>query len=189
LTIFLLNEDDSFKRKLVRRGATLGAKRVTVEVLNDIANQIERFIWVQALTSGLVAVATALALWWLGLKQPIVWGLLAGIMNVVPYYGPLIVTAVLSAVGFLQFGTLWHAAWVAGVALAITTLEGFVLTPHLLSRASSLNPVAIFFAITYWSWTWGAVGMLLAVPLLMVAKAICDHVESLQGLGEFLSDG
>jgi predicted PurR-regulated permease PerM len=189
LTIFLLNENDSFKRKLVKRRETMGEKRDTVEMLNEIAAQMERFIWVQALTSGIVALATALALWWLGLKQPIVWGLVAGIMNIVPYYGPLIVTTVLAAVGFLQFGSMWHAAWVAGVALAITSLEGFVLTPHLLSRAGSLNPVAIFFAITFWSWTWGAVGMLLAVPLLMVAKAVCDHIESLQGFGEFLSDG
>ena len=188
LTIFLLNEDDSFKRKLVHRMETLGSKRVTVHILNDIAKQIESFIWVQVLTSAAVAVVTGLVLWWLGVQEPAVWGLFAGVMNIVPYFGPLIVTVVLAAVGFLQFGTLEMAALVAGVALAITTFEGMLLTPHLLSRAASLNHVAIFLAIAFWSWAWGVPGMLLAVPMLMTVKAICDHVDGLQAISEFLGE-
>jgi predicted PurR-regulated permease PerM len=188
LTIFLLIEDDRFKRKLVRRMETLGSKRVTVEILNDIAAQIERFIWVQALTSGVVAVVTGVALWWLGVEQPAVWGLFAGILNVVPYFGPLIVTMVLGAVAFLQFGELGMAALVASTTLVITTLEGNLLTPHLLSRAASLNHVAIFVFIAFWSWLWGTIGMLLAVPILMAFKVTCDRIEGLQGIGEFLGE-
>jgi predicted PurR-regulated permease PerM len=186
LTIFLLYEDDSFKRKLVAEMETKNGKRVTVRILNDIAKQIQRFIWVQALTSVAVAVATWLALWWIGVAEPMVWGVLAGVLNVVPYFGPLIVTAGLAIVGFLQFGTLEMAALVAGVALAITTIEGMFLTPHLLSRAASLNHVAIFVAIAFWSWAWGVSGMLLAVPMLMVIKAVCDHVDGLKGIGRFV---
>lgn len=188
LTIFLLVEDDRFKRKLVRRMEGLGDKRLTVQVLNDIAKQVERFIWVQALTSFGVAVVTGLALWWLGVEQPAVWGIFAGLMNIVPYFGPLIVTAVLSAVGFLQFGTLVDAATIGGITLAITTIEGTFITPHLLSRAASLNHVAIFISIAFWSWLWGAAGLLLAVPLLMAAKAVCDHVDGLQSFAEFLGE-
>jgi len=186
LTIFLLYEDDSFKRKLVRHMETSNSKRITVRILNDIATQIERFIWVQALTSVAVAVATWLALWWLGIEEPLVWGVFAGVMNIVPYFGPLIVTAGLAIIAFLQFGTIQQSALVAGVALAITTIEGVFLTPHLLSRAASLNHVAIFVAIAFWSWAWGVPGMLLAVPMLMVMKAVCDHVEGLNGIGEFI---
>jgi predicted PurR-regulated permease PerM len=186
LTIFLLYEDDSFKRKLVAQMESQNSKRVTVRILNDIAAQIERFFWVQVLTSVAVAVATWLALWWLGIAEPVVWGVLAGVLNIVPYFGPLIVTAGLATVGYLQFGTFQMASFVAGVALAITTIEGMFLTPHLLSRAASLNHVAIFVAIAFWSWAWGVPGMLLAVPMLMVAKAICDHVEGLKGIGEFV---
>jgi predicted PurR-regulated permease PerM len=186
LTIFLLYEDDSFKRKLVAQMENHNSKRITVRILNDIATQIGRFIWVQALTSVAVAVATWLALWWLGVAEPMVWGVFAGVMNIVPYFGPLIVTAGLAIVGFLQFGTLEQAALVASVALAITTLEGMFLTPHLLSRAASLNHVAIFVAIAFWSWAWGVPGMLLAVPMLMVMKAVCDHVEGLKGIGRFV---
>ena len=186
LTIFLLYEDDSFKRKLVAQMESNNSKRITVRILNDIATQIGRFIWVQALTSVAVAVATWLALWWLGIAEPVVWGVLAGVLNIVPFFGPLIVTAGLAIVGFLQFGTLEMAALVAGVALFITTFEGMFLTPHLLSRAGSLNHVAIFLAIAFWSWAWGVPGMLLAVPMLMVFKAVCDQVEGLQGIGKFV---
>jgi len=187
LTIFLLYENDSFKRKLVAQMESINRKRITVHILNDIAAQIQRFIWVQALTSVAVAVATWLALWWLGIAEPLVWGVLAGVLNIVPYFGPLIVTAGLAIVGYLQFGTFQMAGLVAGVALAITTLEGMFLTPHLLSRAGSLNHVAVFLAIAFWSWAWGVPGMLLAVPMLMVFKAVCDHVEGLKGIGSFVS--
>jgi predicted PurR-regulated permease PerM len=188
LTIFLLNEDDAFKRKLVRQMETLGSKRVSVQILNDIARQIHRFIWVQAVTSFAVAVVTGVALWWVGLEQPAVWGLFAGVMNIVPYFGPLIVTGVLTIVGFLQVGTLSYAMLVAGLSLAITTFEGMFLTPHLLSRSAALNHVAIFLAIAFWSWAWGFAGILLAVPILMTVKAVCDHVEGLQWLGDFLGE-
>jgi predicted PurR-regulated permease PerM len=123
-----------------------------------------------------------------GGDEPAVWGLLAGVLNIVPYFGPLIVTAILAAVGFIQFGTLEMTAAVAGVSLVITTLEGMILTPHLLSRAASLNHVMIFVALAFFSWVWGIPGMLLAVPMLMVFKAVADHVEGLQGVADFLGE-
>lgn len=186
LTIFLLVEDDNFKRKLVRRMETRGSKRVTVKVLNDVSQQIERFIWVQAVTSSGVAVVTGLGLWWLGVEQPAVWGVFAGLMNLVPYFGPLIVTVVVGAVAFLQFGTLAQAGLVAGMTIIITTLEGNFITPQLLSRAASLNLVATFISIAFWSWLWGVAGMLLAMPMLMAFKVMCDHIEGWGAVGEFI---
>jgi predicted PurR-regulated permease PerM len=187
LTIFLLYEDDSFKRALVAQMQTRNNKRITVEILNEIAVQIERFIWVQVATSVIVGIATWLALWWLGVEEPMVWGVFAALLNSVPYFGPFIVTVGLSIVGYLQFGTLQQTAVVAGAALAITSIEGMFLTPHLLSRAASLNHVAMFTAIAFWSWAWGVPGMLLAVPMLMVMKAVCDHVEGLKPISKFVS--
>jgi predicted PurR-regulated permease PerM len=189
LTVFLLSEGDSFKRKLVRHVESRGSRRVTITILRDIETQIETFIKVQALTSAIVGVATGLALWGMGVRQPAVWGIFAGVLNVVPYFGPLIVSGVLGTVGLLQFGSIGGAALVAGVTLAITAAEGLILTPHLLSRASSLNHVAIFTAIAFWSWAWGTPGMLLAVPLLMVCKAICDHVDGLEAVADLLGTG
>ena len=186
LTIFLLSEGDSFKRKFVRHLQTRGSQRVTVNILNDIERQIRRFIAVSAATSVVVGVATGLALWAIEVRHAAVWGLFAGVMNVVPYFGPLIVTAVLSAVGLLQFGNVGGAVLVGAVVLTITSLEGMVLTPHLLSKAGSLNHVAIFTAIAFWSWAWGASGMLLGVPMLMAFKAVCDHVDSLKAVADLL---
>jgi predicted PurR-regulated permease PerM len=187
LTIFLLYEDDSFKRALVGQMDTKDNQRITVRILNDIAKQIERFIWVQVATSIVVGIATWLTLWWLGIAEPMVWGVFAGLLNSVPYFGPFIVTVGLAIVGYLQFGTLQQTALVAGAALAITSVEGMFLTPHLLSRAASLNHVAMFIAIAFWSWAWGVPGMLLAVPMLMAMKAVCDHVEGLKPISKFVS--
>jgi predicted PurR-regulated permease PerM len=189
LTYFLLVADDLFKRKLVRHiGPTLASKKVTVQILDEISTQIERFLLVQMLTSVIVAIVTAAALWALGLEQYVVWGLAAGVLNTIPYFGPIVVTAGLAVVGYLQFGTIQMASMVAGVALVITTLEGWLLTPALLGRVGRLNHIAIFASLLFWSWLWGVWGMLLAVPMLMTAKAVCDHIEELQPLADFLGE-
>ena len=189
LTFFLLVANDLFKRKLVKHlGDTLSTKKITVQILDDIGAQIERFLLVQVLTSAVVAVVTGLALWLLGMKQAAVWGLAAGLFNSVPYFGPVIVTAGLSIIAFTQFGTLPMAAAVAGIALLITTLEGWLLTPTLLGRAARMNQVSVFAGLLFWSWMWGMWGLLLAVPMMMVAKAVCDHVEGWQPIGDFLGD-
>lgn len=188
LTYFMLLSDQLFKRKLVEIVGTLSQKKVTVTVLEAIAGQIERFLMIQFVTSALVAVATGLALWAMGLHQAALWGLLSGIFNSIPYYGPLLVTAGLALVGFLQFGTVGMTVAVAGVSLLITTLEGSFLTPTLMSKAASMNQVAIFAGLLFWSWAWGIWGMLLAVPMMMVIKVVCDHVESLHPVGHLLGD-
>lgn len=189
LTYFLLVTDDLFKRKLVElSGPTLSHKKITVQLLDEIAVQIERFLLVQVFTSFVVGIATWAALWWLGVDDPAFWGLIAGIFNSVPYFGPVIVTAGLSLVAFLQFGTLTMAAWVAGAALIITSLEGWLLTPVLMGRVAQMNQVAIFGGLLFWSWTWGVPGMLLAVPMMMVIKSVCDRIDGLQPIGKFLGD-
>ncbi len=125
LSYFLLVADDLFKRKLVKNiGPTLAKKRVTVQILDEISHQIERFLLVQMLTSAIVGFVTAMTLWALGLEQPIVWGVAAGVLNSIPYFGPIIVTAGLAVIGYLQFGTIEMASAVAGAALVITSLEG-----------------------------------------------------------------
>jgi predicted PurR-regulated permease PerM len=189
LTYFLLVADDVFKRKLVKHvGESLTKKRITVQILDAIGVQIQRFILVQFLTSLIVGAITATALWALGLNQPIIWGLAAGVLNSIPYFGPIIVTIGLSLVGFLQYGSIEMAATVAGVALVITTLEGWLLTPLLMGKVGRLNQVAIFLSLILWSWLWNIWGMLLAVPILMVIKAVCDHIEELEPIADFLAD-
>jgi predicted PurR-regulated permease PerM len=188
LAYFLLVADDLYRKKLVKITPTLSKKKITLQIVEEIGNQIERFMLVQIFTSALVAVVTALALWWLGLKQPVVWGIAAGVLNSIPYFGPIIVTAGLSLVSYIQFGTIQMMLSVAGIALLITTLEGWGLTPMLMGKAASINPAAIFVAILFWSWIWGAWGLILAVPMVMMVKAVCDRIEELQPIGELLGE-
>ena len=189
LVYFMLASGDLYRRKLVKIiGTTFSEKKVTVQILQEIDRQIEMFLLVQVFTSTVVAVATWLAFTALGVEQAAVWGLMAGIFNSIPYFGPVLVTGGTSVVAFLQFGNLRMALIVGGVALLITSLEGFLLTPWLTSRAARMNAVAIFVGLLFWGWVWNAWGMLLAVPLLMVIKAVCDHVDEFKGVGELLGD-
>jgi len=189
LVYFFLVTGDLYKRKFVKiAGPTLSHKKITVQILDDINLQIASFMRVEVVTSLLVAVATAFALWWLGLEHFALWGIVAGIFNSIPYLGPVVVTGGLGVVAFMQFDDVWRTLWVCGVAFGITSLEGFLLTPALMSRAAQMNPVAIFVGLIFWSWLWGVWGTVLAVPMLMMLKAVCDHVEDLQPIGELLGE-
>jgi len=189
LVYFLLASGDLYRRKLVKiAGPSLTKKKITLQILEEINRQIETFLAVQALTSVLVAVATWLAFRWLGLEQAAVWGIVAGVMNSIPYFGPVVVTGGTAVVAFLQFGTIRMALIVSGVSLVITSLEGMLLTPWLTSRAAQMNAVAIFIGLLFWGWVWNVWGLLLAVPMMMVIKAICDHVDDFKNVGEMIGE-
>jgi predicted PurR-regulated permease PerM len=189
LVYFMLVTDDLFKRKMVKiAGPTLTKKKISVQIMDEINVQISNFLRVQVLTSALVGVATGAALWAFGVENYVIWGLLAGVFNSIPYLGPIIVSGGLAVVTFLQFDDVWTTTYVAGTAMAITSLEGWLLTPVLMSRAAQMNPVAIFIGLLFWSWVWGVWGTILAVPMLATLKAICDRVEDLQPIGELLGE-
>jgi predicted PurR-regulated permease PerM len=189
LVYFLLASGDLYRRKLVKiAGPSLTKKKITVQILSEIDAQIERFLVVQVFTSVLVAVATWLAFRALGLQQAGVWGVMAGVFNSIPYFGPVVVTGGTAIVAFMQFGTIEMTVLISGISLVITSLEGFLLTPWLTSRAARMNAVAIFVGLLFWGWVWNVWGMLLAVPMLMVIKVVCDHIEDFNAFGELLGD-
>jgi predicted PurR-regulated permease PerM len=189
LVYFLLASGDLYKRKLVKIvGPSLSKKKVTVQILDEIDRQIETFLMVQVLTSALVAVATWLSLRAVGMEQAAVWGILAGVFNSIPYFGPVLVTGGVAVAALLQFGRFEMTILVAGITLAITSLEGLLLTPWLTSRATRMNAVAVFVGLLFWGWLWNVWGMLLAVPMLVVLKTVCDHVEDFKPVGELLGE-
>ena len=189
LVFFLLVTGDLFKRKLVKiAGDTLTKKKISVQIMDDINRQISGFLRVQVITSAIVAVATAFSLWAFGVENFILWGLVAGLFNSIPYLGPVFVTVGLALVTFMQFDDLLKTTYVAATALAITSLEGWLLTPALMSRAAQMNPVAIFVGLLFWTWVWGVWGTILAVPMMMIIKAMCDHIEDLRPVGELLGE-
>ena len=175
------------RRKLVKlAGPTLSKRRVTLEAINEIHDQIQRYMLVNLFTSVVVGVATWLSFTALGLNNAAVWGIAAGVLNLVPYIGAALITGGSALVGFMQFGTLEAALLVAAVSCVINGVEGFLLTPWLTSRANQMNPVAIFIGVLAWGWLWGAWGLLLGVPVLVIVKAVCDRIEDLKPVGEIL---
>lgn len=189
LVYFILASGDLYKRKLVKiAGPTLSEKRVRVEILDDINRQIERFLFVQLFTSLIAAVMTWAACAAVGLQYAAVWGIAAGIGNFIPYVGPIVVAGLITIAGFLQFETLSMAALIGGISLAIKGFVGFLLTPWLMSRAAKMNPVALFVGLLFWGWIWGIWGMMLAMPMIMVVKFVCDHIDDLKGIGELLGE-
>lgn len=187
LSYFLMVSGNTFRRKLVRiTGPTLSKKKITLEALDEITDQIQRYLLVQIFTSVLVGVATWLAFLWIGLEHAGIWGIVSGALNMIPYLGPLIVTGGTGMVGFLQFETVSMALAVAGISLVISSLEGYLLTPWLAGRASRVNAVMVFVGVLFWGWLWGVWGLLLGIPIIMMIKAICDRVEDFKPVGEML---
>jgi predicted PurR-regulated permease PerM len=187
LTYFLLLSGDTFRRKLVKlAGPSFSDKKITVQALDEITIQIQRYLLVQLVASVLVGLTTGLAFWALGLEHAVVWGIAAGILNLVPYIGSIVITGAAALVAFLQFGEFDIALVVAGASLLINTVEGNLLVPLLTSKASRMNPVAVFIGVLGWGWLWGVWGLLLGIPILMVVKAICDRVDDLKPVGELL---
>ena len=186
---FLLASGDLFKRKLVKiAGPSLQRRRVTIQILDDINAQIERFLLVLVLSGVVVGVVSWIAFYMVGLDQAFFWALAAGAFNSIPYFGPVIVSVGTAVVAFVQFGTLSMAALVAALALAITSIEGWLLMPLLARRVVRTNEIVVFVALIFWSFVWGVWGTLLAVPMLLVAKAFCDHIDDLKPIGELLGD-
>jgi predicted PurR-regulated permease PerM len=186
---FLLASGDLFKRKLVRiAGPSLQRRKITVQILDDINTQIERFLLVLVIASVVVGIASWTAFWAVGLEQTVFWAVAAGAFNSIPYFGPIIVSIGTAVVAFLQFGTLSMAATVAGLSLAITSLEGWVLMPMLARKVVRTNEIAVFVSLIFWSFVWGVWGTLLAVPMLVAVKAFCDRVDDLKPFGELLGE-
>lgn len=189
LVFFLLSAGDLYKRKFVKiTGPSLSRKKITVQIIDEIRDQIGVYLRTLVVVSAIVGVATWLAYLAIGMPNAAVWGLLAAVANVVPYVGPTLVAGAASAIAFSHFGTVGQALLVGGTQLVITSLEGFLLTPALMSRSARMNPVALFVGLLFWGWLWGAWGVVLGVPLLMAIKVIADRIDDLHILGELLGD-
>jgi predicted PurR-regulated permease PerM len=189
LVYFLLAYGDLFKRKLVRiSGDSLARRKVTVQLIDEIGENVAKSISHLTLTSVLVGVVTSIAMYLMDVRYSGLWGLAAGLLNFVPYVGPLVVSVGLFLASLVQFGDIYTALLVSAVSMAITSVEGFLFTPIVFGRAARVNPVAVFIGFLFWGWLWGLWGMLLAMPLLLIMRTIADKVDDLTPLAELLSD-
>jgi predicted PurR-regulated permease PerM len=189
LAFFLLAAGNNFRRKMVKlAGPTLSQKKLTLQALDEIDQQIQRYLLVQVFTSALVGTATWLAFLWIGVEHAAVWGILTFVLNFIPYLGSLVAGGAAMLIGFSQFGSFEMALLIGGVTLLINSVEGYYLTPWLTGRASRMNPVAVFAGVLAWGWLWGIWGLFLGVPILVVIKVVCDRVDEFKVVGELLGE-
>jgi len=187
LTFFLLASGDSFRRKIVSlAGPTFARRKITFQVLEEITDQVQRYLRVQVLISVIVGIATGLAYWAIGVEHAAVWGVLAFLLNFIPYLGSIVVTGASALAGFVQFGSVDMALLLGGISIALHTVSGNLLAPWLTSRASRLNPVAVFVGVLAFGWLWGVWGLLLGTPVMLIVKAVCDRVDDFRPLGALL---
>jgi len=185
LLFFLLRSGDLFLRRLVEILPTLSNKKQAVDISNEVTRNISGYLVTITLMNGAVGFATAFATYVFGLSNPVLWGVLAFVLNYILILGPLSGIAILFLAGLLTFDTIWQAVLPAASYLAIHVTEGAV-TPLLLARRFELNPVLVIISLVFWYWMWGIPGALLAVPMLASFKIICDRVRPLMALGHFI---
>ena len=187
IALFLLASGNTFRRKLVKMaGPKLSQRKITVDALEEIAAQIERYLLVQLAISVLVGVATWLVFWCFGMNQAAVWGVIAAVTNLIPYLGAVVVGGGAAAIGMLQFDSVETGLLIGASSFAIHTVVGNLVTPWLMGRAARMSAVAVFVSVLSFGWLWGVWGLLLGVPILLVAKTVCDRVDELKPIGELL---
>jgi predicted PurR-regulated permease PerM len=186
LLFFLLVSGDMFLRRLVEILPTLRNKKQAVEISNEIESSVSGYLLTITLMNAGVGLATGIAAYFCGLSDPILWGSAAFLLNYIPILGPISGVAILLLAGLISFGSIWHALLPAGLYLAFHIIEGQYLTPLLLARRFTLNPVLVIIALVFWYWLWGIAGAILAVPMLATMKIVCDRIRPLMALGHFL---
>lgn len=189
LVFFLLLSAGTFKRKLVRlTGPSLSRKKITVHILDDINNSIQRYMVMLLLTNALVGLLTWIAFRWAGLENAGAWAVAAGLLHVVPYLGPAVTAFVTGMAALLQFGEISMVVLVAGVSLTIATIVGTFVTTWMTGRIAKMNTAAVFISLLFWGWLWGILGMLLSIPIIVIMKVVSQHVEQLKPVAELLGE-
>ena len=183
---FLLVHGDTFLRRVVEILPRFGNKRQAVDISQKIESDISAYLITITVMNAAVGTATAIVTWYTGLGDPILWGAAAFLLNYVPILGPAGGVVIFLLAGLFTIDTLWRALLPAALYLAIHLAEGEIITPTLLARRFTLNPLVVIVSLIFWFWMWGAAGAIIAVPMLAIAKIICDRVQSLAALGHFL---
>jgi predicted PurR-regulated permease PerM len=186
LLFFLLASGDLFMRRLVEILPSFRDKKQAVAISHEVESNISGYLVTITIMNLLVGTAATLSMWAIGLPDPLLWGALAFVLNYVLILGPLTGICLFFLVGLLTFDTLWQALLPPAAYLAIHLVEGEWVTPMLVARRFTLNPVLVIGSLIFWNWMWGIPGALLAVPMLAVVKIVCDRVGPLAPIGHFL---
>ena len=187
LLYFLLAYDGVFMSKVIKLMPTLSDKKTAVSIAHDIESHVSRYLLTITIINTCLGLAVGTTVGLLGLRNPIMWGVMVGVLNFVPYLGALTGMICMTIGAVLSFDSLSYALLFPAVYLASGALEGNFITPWVMGRSLTLNPVIILISLTFWGWMWGIVGVILAVPILAALKIFCAHIERMAPIAEFLS--
>jgi predicted PurR-regulated permease PerM len=187
LLYLLLASGDMFLQKLVHVMPTLSDKKRAVDISHEIQQNISNYLFSVSLINLGVGLLVSSGLYFMGMPNALMWGILVAILNFVPYFGPVAGVVLLAAAGVLTFDTLWQGLLPPAWYLALHLLEANLITPVLLGRRFTLNPVVIFVSLIFWTMLWGVPGALLSVPILVSIKVVCDRIPAMSSVSELLS--
>ena len=189
IAYFFLLSGDTFKRKLVKiTGPSLTQKKITVNILMDINSSIQGYMFMLLITNVIVGILSWAAFRALGLENSGAWAVAAGFMHIVPYFGPVATAAATGMAAYMQFDSILMALLVSGASIVIATVVGVFITTWMTGRIAKMNAAAVFIALIFFSWLWGLWGMLLGIPVIVILKVICEHIEHLQPIAELLGE-
>ena len=186
LLYFLLASGDLFLRKLIKLFPTLHKKKEIVRITREVEHHTSRYLYTVAIINILMGFSIGVGMYLIGMPNSLLWGVMAGLLVFLPYIGPLIGISVVTLVAFLTFPSLGRILLAPGIYIALEIIQGQIVTPMVLGLRFTLNPVAIFIWLIFWAWMWGIVGAMLAFPMLTIFKILCDHIQPLAPMGEFL---
>ncbi len=189
LAYFLLLSGDTFKRKLVRlTGPTLSRKKITVHILDDINNSIQRYMFMLLITNVIVGMLSWIAFRMIGLDNAGAWALAAAFLHIIPYFGPLVISAATGMAAYMQFDSLLQAFLIAGISMVISAIVGIFVTTWMTGRIAKMNSASVFISLLFWAWLWGIGGMLLGIPIIVIIKVVSERIEHLQPIAELLGE-
>lgn len=187
LLYFLLAYDEVFLSKLIKMMPRLEDKKRAVAIAHEIESHISRYLLTATLINLGLGLAVGITVGLLGLSNPVMWGVLVAALNFVPYLGALTGIICMTIGAVLSFDSLGYALLFPASYLFIATIEGNLITPYVMGRSLTLNPVIILLSLTFWGWMWGIAGIILAVPILAAFKIFCAHIKEMEPIAEFLS--
>jgi predicted PurR-regulated permease PerM len=183
--LFLLH-GESLLRKFVELAPDLHLKKEVVLATRSAQSELSTYVATIAAINAGLGLLTALALWAMGVEDPLLWGGVVAVLNFAPFVGPMLAVAALIVVGFARFDTPLAALAVPGAFLALHVIEGQLVTPLIVGRRLALDPVVVFLALMLLGWLWGVAGLLLAMPLLTCVRIVADRVPSWAPLAKML---
>jgi predicted PurR-regulated permease PerM len=186
LLYFLLASGDLFLRKLIKLFHGLNKKKQIVKITREVEHHTSRYLYTVTVINFFMGLSVGVGMYLIGLPNPVLWGVMSGLLVFLPYVGPLIGISVVTIVAFLTFDSIGRILLAPAIYISLETLQGQIVTPMVLGFRFTLNPVIVFVWLIFWGWMWGIFGAMLAFPMLAIFRILCEHIEPLAPIGEFL---